>query len=411
MGSVRLGGLAKHLPEFGWQPTILTHTLPDKPDPQFQVIQTEYRDRYARMEEGLKIQGSNTKKRMLSRLVLDENEVRRPYIERLINLIGEILSFPDGKKAWKPIALDAAHRLFNNRKVDLLFSSSSPVTTHLIAHDLKRRYNIPWMADLRDLWTQNHYYPYSPLRKFFERRLERKIFSQANALSTTSDPLADDLRRIHSIPSIHTIHNGFDPMEVEEVPLTDEFTITYAGALYQGKRDPGPLFQALEELIETQQIDPAVLDIRFYGRKQAWLDKKIQKYNFEKIAQQYGFLPRTEALKKQRESQLLLLLNWNDPREVGTYTGKIYEYLAARRPILSIGAPRGVVTDLLDQTQSGAYAINGEELKRVLMKYYHEYRTQDGIPYHGIEDIINLYSHREMAKKFSIVFDEILGNA
>lgn len=133
-----------------------------------------------------------------------------------------------------------------------------------------------------------------------------------------------------------------------QIPLTKEFTITYAGTLYDNKRNPTPLLRALREFIAEGLINPDITRVRFFGPPEYWLEREIIKHNLGEIVKEYRTVPRDVTLARQRESQILLLLNWDDPREVGVYTGKLFEYLAAKRPILAIGGPKGVVSELLE---------------------------------------------------------------
>ncbi|MHC4843459.1 MAG: hypothetical protein ACYTEE_06625 [Planctomycetota bacterium] len=102
---------------------------------------------------------------------------------------------------------------------------------------------------------------------------------------------------------------------------------------------------------------------------------------------------------------MLLLLNRDDPREAGVYTGKFFEYLAAKRPVLAVGGPKGVVSELLEQTKAGFHANDLLTLKKILSDCYKEYTSTGEVAYRGIEDEINKYSHREMARKFAEVLD------
>ena len=220
---------------------------------------------------------------------------------------------------------------------------------------------------------------------------------------TVSEPLAKDIGSLHHETPVLAIPNGFDPDDVGSAPLTKEFTITYTGQLYQGKRDPEPLFQATRELIAEGVIDPTAIEVRFLGPREYWLDQEIKKYHLEEMIKEYGMVPRKVVLTKQRESQILLLLNWNDTRERGVYTGKVFEYLAARRPILAIGGPTGVVSELLEETGAGVHASGLESIKEALARWHKEYEATGQVSYQGLNEKIAKYSHREMARKFAEV--------
>ena len=232
-----------------------------------------------------------------------------------------------------------------------------------------------------------------------------ELLSVANALVTVSKPWAEKLHHLHNGKPVWCIPNGFDPEEFikSSAQLTRKFTITYTGTLYDGKRDPSLLFMALKELIVGGDIDPDDVEIRFYGHKAQWLENKISFYDLQDVAKHYGLISRKIALNKQRESQILLLLNWNtsSPGEAGTCPAKLFEYLAAQRPILAIGGPPGVVTEILKETEAGVYVSNVKDLKRLLLQYYLEYKEKGRVSYKGHNDKIMKYSQREMAKKFA----------
>jgi hypothetical protein len=185
------------------------------------------------------------------------------------------------------------------------------------------------------------------------------------------------LRLLHRGKPVFTIPNGYDPKEVASAPLTKEFTITYTGRLCDGTRDPTPLFRAIAELIYERKLDRRLIKVRFYGisdDEYYWLKKEVKCLGLEDIVSLNPPVPRNIALEKQRESQVLLLLSWNNPKEVGVYTGKVFEYLAAQRSILAIGGPKSVITDLLKETNAGIHVLNYDELKHTLIQFYDEYK-------------------------------------
>jgi len=296
-----------------------------------------------------------------------------------------------------------------NEEIATMISSSPPVTTHLIAKELKSKHRIPWIADFRDLWTQNHNYPYSQLRKIIEKRLELKTLSTADALVTVSRPWAEKLKAMHTKEAF-TITNGFDPniMSDERTNLTSNFTITYTGQIYIGKQDPSKLLAALKDLISLGNIDSQDVEVRFYGPENDLLRKEMERYGLLDVVKQHGIIPRETSFQKQRESQVLLLLNWEDPRERGVYTGKVFEYLAAQRPILATGGfGSDIVKELLDETNSGIYCSTVKEVEKTLEGLYLEYKLKGEVTYSGIRGRINKYSYREMARKFAEIFDEL----
>jgi hypothetical protein len=412
VASLRPLGLAKYLPEFGWKAVILTAALPGRPDPQFEVVETPRRDSSAigwgsRLfqldpEQALMAQTAQLKKK------LGIKSERSP-LDLLLTAIGEVTAYPDPQKGWRHFAVQAGEDILRQQNIKAIISTSPPVTTHIIAKRLKDEFKIPWVADFRDLWTQNYYYPYSPLRKRVERKLELKTLAAADALVTISQPAADDLRSLHKQKPVHSIPNGFDPAEVNTIPgnLTDKFTITYTGNLYPGKQSPEPLFAALHDLITDGSVDASDIEVRFYGPEAGWIDKQAERYGLTDMVKQFGMVPREIALNKQRESQLLLLLKWNDPKQRGAYLAKIFEYLAARRPILAVGGFPDVVSELLNETKAGISAQAKEDVKAPLLRLYQEYKSAGTISYSGDEAETSKYSHREMAKKFASVLDII----
>lgn len=408
----RVPGLAKYLPEFGWQPVILTAPVPEKPNTQFRVVETSYRDVLSFWKRLFRLNPDEDVRRQVKKRfgVTSKNSL----VDFILTCVGEVVNYPDGDKGWKPFAVKAGDELLEQEDIDAIISSSSPVTSHLIARELKAKYKIPWVADFRDLWSQNHNYSYSPIRKLFDRRLELKTLSTADALVTVSQPWAEKLSALHKGKVTYAITNGFDPAEVNNPPaaLTTKFTITHTGSIYAGGQDPSRLFVALRDLISNGTMNPNEIEVRFYGSRLEWLNKEIEKYGLSDVVRQYGMVPRQVAVEKQRESQLLLLLDWDDPIERGVYTSKIFEYLGARRPILATGgADDGVVKQLLVETKAGIHAPTIEDIRNRLGELYREYKVAGKIPYQGEESKVNKYGHREMARKFVQILEGITQKA
>ena len=403
--SLRMRGLAKYLPGYGWEATVLTVDLPGNPDERYRVIQVPYPGdvtEYIKRKLGL-----NPQKGLQDQLgVPDQVSLAKdPLTGKIIKRIEGWLTYPDQKRHWKPVADAAIQVLISRETHHAIVSSSPPEITHLIAKEASREFNIPWIADFRDLWTGNHYYPYDALRKFFDRRLEKETLHAAAALVTVSEPLCKTLRSLHPQKLVVPITNGYDSEEIKKGDLHDKFSISFTGKLYQGKRDPELLFKVIHNLIGENSIQDDVL-INFYGPRMYWVDELIKKYGLEKLAFQHGIVDRKTALEAQRSSQILLSLNWDNPKDEGVYTGKIFEYLAAKRPILALGGPQGVVSDLLEETGAGVHLRTEADLKGTINSWYQDYHESGSVKYHGNDKIYD-YNHEKMAERYADLLNSL----
>lgn len=407
IGSIRLRGLAKYLPEFGWKPIILTPQSEriSNMESSCKVIETQFDEITTIWKRRLGFKTQSTVKRQLGKPTCKNNKL---LIDYALKVWEEIFAYPDVTIGWYKHAVEAGKRLLEEGEYDAILSSSNPATCHLVAKELNDTFGIPWVADFRDLWTQNHYNEHFLLRNVLEKRLEHKTISNADLLTTVSSPLAVMLKQFHRDKKVHTIINGFDPNQLNPgANVSDKFTIVYTGVLYQGKRDPEPLFQAISELVQSDRICSSDIEVQFYGTNDEWLINDIKKHKLEKIISVYGPISREESIDEQRKAQILLLLTWNHPDEKGVYTGKLFDYLTAQRPVLAMGIPGSVIEELLDETQAGLYVSSIEELKSAILSYYHEYKLTGKVSYKGNPVEIDKYSHREMARKFAEVLDGI----
>jgi hypothetical protein len=410
-GSPRLRGLAKYLSDFGWQPLILTPFLRERPEFEVKVIETPYRDIFYRRIIASVKKRSNQKNGFLEQIGIRQSvrENKGSLTRRLIMLAAAIGTFPDANGGWRPFAIKAGEEIIERENIDAIISVW-PITAHLVAKKLKRKYNIPWIADFSHLWSQGYYYQYGPVRKSLDRKLEVKTLRYADTLTTISQFFVTKLKELHKQKSVYPITHGFDPTWAKNhsVSIMPKFTITYTGNVYQGKYKPSKLFAALKELIDEGAIDRKAVEVLFYGAEQGWLKKEIAHYALSDIVHQCGVVSHSASLQKQRKSQILLHLGWDDKNIKGFYTSKIFEYLAAQRPVLCVGgASAEVVRDLLRETKAGVYCLTIEEIKDALYHFYLGYKREGKVSYNGDLEKVNKYSHREMARKYSEILDSL----
>jgi glycosyltransferase involved in cell wall biosynthesis len=247
--------------------------------------------------------------------------------------------------AWAPFAVRAARRLHRERRFDCVLTTSPPESAHLVGRALQRQ-GVTWVADLRDGWT------FEPLRPRFptapQRRadaaLERRLLSAADAVVCVSRPVADDLRT-RSIADSRLIPNGWDPDADAAVAATDEATgpletermsLVYTGRFGSYGRDPRPLLAALRSLVAA---DPAAADrLELVVAGPLTDDERaLFEADFGPLrVRLLGSLPRERALALQRAADALLLIAHPTRTQLPNF--KLFEYLAACRPILALAA-------------------------------------------------------------------------
>jgi glycosyltransferase involved in cell wall biosynthesis len=245
---------------------------------------------------------------------------------------------PDPMDFWCGTALKAVR----NQQWDLVVSTAWPYGVHGPAYRMKKAgIARHWIADWRDLWTDNHMYPGLPVLRALERILERRWSLMADAITTVSMPLADVLRVKYG-SKVHVIYNGFDQEDYTSLPAArifpDDgvFRIVYTGSIYAGQQDPSPLFEAVRNLKIEGEISPERLKIIFCGNN-ADVTDLARMHAVEEFVEYAGFLPRQQALRMQRDADALLFLEFESDKIQGILTGKLFEYLFAGPHILGVG--------------------------------------------------------------------------
>lgn len=271
----------------------------------------------------------------------------KPWPIRFVDLIrrkyGIFLTCrcPDMADLW---AISAA-RWACERHWDVVVSTGGPYSVHRVGQSIKKKDpQTKWILDWRDLWVDNHVYPGLPFFRNYEEALEKKFHDLADMLTTVSEPLADILRT-KTNKRVEVIYNGFEPDEYADLPKEPFFSdgqclhIVYTGTIYRGKQDPSPLFQAIAELKEEKKIGPEKVKILFAGADTDVADLACR-YGVPEYYEFLGFLPRHDALRLQRDADVLLFLEFQAPGSDGILTGKLFEYLFAGKFILGIGVTK-----------------------------------------------------------------------
>lgn len=279
---------------------------------------------------------------------------------------------PDFADFWIRPAIKAARK---EKPWDLIVSTAGPYAVHIVAASLKKSGHAKsWIADYRDTWSNSCVYPGLFPFNFIEKILEKRLLRHADAITTVSEPYASLFASQYKNKKVATIENGFDPCDLENIdpgpifPNDNKLRIVHTGTIYS-RRNPVPLFEAIA-LMKQKPAAKTLLDkleVLFVGPNQAEVPSLIQKYGVGDYVKLCGFVSRQDALRMQRDAHHLIFLPWNDPASDGVLTGKLFEYLYSRTPIMAIGA--NALEDsqkLILEAKAGAIFTTSSEIIKFL---------------------------------------------
>jgi glycosyltransferase involved in cell wall biosynthesis len=407
-GARRPAAIAKYLPRFGWRPLVLTPKVKGGSRNSEFIKETNERDVLADWKTRLHLDGRRGLHEQLG-LPLSAQPGTDKAHTLLITVLKNLLTYPDLTKGWIPYALETLEEARReHRPIDAIITTFPPASCHLIGEKAKQILGCPWIADFRDLWTQDITTTRTRDLQFLQVPLEKRTLRHADMLITVSNPWADRLRQRYPSKEIRTVPNGFDPDDFSPRPeLTQKFTITNAGVLYEGQRDPTILLEVLRDLGKDKIIPLRDVKVRFYAPAYPWLEPLVRRFGLALVVELHGMVPRREVLQRQMESQVLLLLSFTHPKDTGLHTGKLFEYLGAARPILAIGGNRGAMTQVLEETRAGIHASSKAEVRQWLVRAYADYKRAGRVSYHGDAKAISRYSHLEMSRSFADALDDL----
>jgi glycosyltransferase involved in cell wall biosynthesis len=287
------------------------------------------------------------------------------------------INIPDDKISWKAEAVKLGLDIINNEKIDVIYSTSGPYTSHLIGYEIKRKTNIKWIADFRDQWVANPFVKYSSLTKKINERLERKVVENADSILSVSEPIISDFIKRYKLDKnkLFVLTNGYDEEDFDGYNLgfePDKFIITYNGTIY-GKRSPLSFLKAIGNLIEANKMDRADILIKFVGKIGSDAMGEINSFTakYPNTISKIDYLPHKDSIKQLEESSALLLIIEDGIGSEGIYTGKVFEYIRSGKTIIGI-VPDGVAKDLILKTNAGfcCHPNSLDEISDVIFSAY-----------------------------------------
>jgi glycosyltransferase involved in cell wall biosynthesis len=318
------------------------------------------------------------------------------------------LLLPDANVTWNLTAIPAAIRIARGEGIDAVITTSPPGSVHFVGAAVQRATGVRWLADLRDPLVANPHRrsdtTAARARQATNERLARLVAKRADAISCVSDAIANEMRDVGARGIVRTIANGcdFDDFAGLEYRPASRFRITHTGSFF-GKRDPRPFLQALRD----SGVDAVA---RFVGDFRSSDREWAQTLELGDRLQLVPYAPHGESLRLQRDSEALLLLVPDaGGRGKGVLSGKVFEYLAAGRPILAIVPPDGAAAELIRETDAGVVvAPDDVEGVAAALRDLHARHADGGLPSVELpEDLRDRLSRRARVEETADLLREL----
>ena len=353
---------SKYLRRFGWEPVIYTPENPEQlavdeslladiPDGVTVLRRriVEPYNLYRKLFGG----GSSAKGEGVNPL----NQQKKSFKQRLAILLRGNLFVPDPRAGWVNPSVRYLRKYLKDNPVDAIVSTGPPHSMHLIGMKLHRCTGIRWIADFRDPWTEMHYFKHMGLLPWTAARhryLEQLVLDESDVVIAVSAPVRKDFQARTKTPVV-LITNGYDEgdfaIEAQVLPA-DRFTLVHTG-LFASDGNPLALWDVLARKCASDASFKRQLCIKLAGKTDPEIIEALSVRGLSANVENLGYLPHHETVKLQRSANVLLLPLRQEPEYAKALPGKIFEYLAARRPILGIGQEGGAAASVLTDAGAG----------------------------------------------------------
>lgn len=408
-GVQRVLKFVKYLPQFGWEPIILTvekgnypsidNTLVNEIPENIKVYKTPI---FEPFEIYQKFSGSKSEKIPTFELNKEQNE---NWKKKIFKWIRGNLFIPDAKIGWINHIYKEGLKIVESENPDIIFSSSPPHSLQIGAFKLAAKTGIKWVADFRDPWSSAFWQKDLARGSFAKKRdsrFEHRVISNANAIVTVGKGVKEEyLKTVKR--NIEVIPNGFDEtdFEVSVEKNKNKFIISYTGTLGQSQK----IDNLLESLNKLPDEVSSNININFYGTFHPSISATIEKYNLGDLINIHSGVSHTDVVKIMKSSNALLLVIPDSENNKGIITGKLFEYLASGNFILGIGPENGDASEILSETYSGKMFDYDKDMTDEILKLYTNWKNSE--LNEANSEAVNKFSRKELTKKLARLFEEV----
>ena len=408
----------KYLREFGWEPIVYTPGNPEVPSldasllsevpHDIEIVKTKVWEPYSLYKQFI----GKKKSEKINTGFLSES--KKPKVtENLSVWIRGNFFIPDARKYWIKPSVRFLKKYLKENHVDAIVSTGPPHSMHMIALGIKKAMNLPWIADFRDPWTNIDFYDKLMLSRLADKShhsKEQVVIRNADILTTVSWSWANDFKEMGA-KRVEVITNGFDPSDFNSLKQasSDKFELCHIGSMNKD-RNPRILWEALAEVSNTTKGFLHDLKITLLGTTDHEVFEDIKCNGLMDKVEYVSYSPHKEVLQRAANSTLLLLPLNDTPNVAGIIPGKIFEYLALKKPILCIGPDTGDSARIIRETKSGEIVgfSAKNEMVSFINRYYKIFTDKNSTSHCTKGASISKYSRVELTKKMAESLDSII---
>ncbi len=335
----------------------------------------------------------------------------RSPLQKLAKYIRGNYFIPDARKGWVPYAVKAAGDIIIQDQIDTIITTGPPQSTHLAGLRLKEKFDIPWIADFRDPWTSvyyNRFFPRSEKTKRKDKNLEDKVLHTADALTVISPGLKKEF--INRANRLEIIYNGYDEEDFEKpsTKIHEKFIMAYVGNL-KPNQNVKALWNVLAQMTKNIPGFSKEFSLQITGLADTQIKEDMKQAGISDLVKFYTFVQHQEAVQRMVSADMLLFIIPESKGNRLILTGKIFEYLACQKPMLSIGPCDGDAAGIL-QSCGRKPMIDYEDSKQMRLAIHAAYKKSkslDRIPLKQINHAHEQYSRRGMTEKLANLLNEL----
>jgi glycosyltransferase involved in cell wall biosynthesis len=290
---------------------------------------------------------------------LNENstEVNNSFTQKISLFIRGNFFIPDAKMFWIKPSVKFLKTYITDNNINTIITTGPPHSVNVIGLKLKTKLDIFWIADFRDPWTNIDFYRELKLTKWADKihhKLEKNVLQKADKIVVVGNTMKEEFDKISGKNNISVITNGYDADDFSEYKKqnNNKFIIAHIGSINKD-RNHESFYKSLNKLIKIDKEFEQKIKIVFVGKVDASVKEMLNKYDLIKYTEIVNYLPHNEVVQYMFNANLLYLPINNTPNAKGILTGKFFEYLASKNPILAIGPTDGDIAKILKETNSG----------------------------------------------------------